>query len=71
MTVMFSKNSLSSFKQHKEPEINSSFTYSYIKEVMDEQVMLDLDLIGNIFKINSKKICLPIITPIWVLNSNR
>ncbi len=54
MTVMFSKNSLGSFKQHEVLKMNSSFTCSYIKQVMDGQVLLELDLIANIFKINDK-----------------
>ncbi|WP_032116658.1 phage major tail tube protein [Candidatus Arsenophonus nilaparvatae] len=54
MTVMFSKNSLGSFKQHEVPEMSSSFTCSYIKQVMDGQVLLELDVIANIFKINGE-----------------
>nr|MBA2816685.1 hypothetical protein [Candidatus Pantoea persica] len=42
MTVMFSKNSLGSFKQHEVPEMSSSFTCSYIKQVMDGQVLPEL-----------------------------
>lgn len=54
LTVMFKKNPLGTFKQHDNGEFGSSFTASYIKQVIDGNEILELDYLANIFKVNGE-----------------
>ena len=51
LTVMFKKNPLGTFKQHENAEFSSSFTCTYIKQVMDGEELLELDYLANIFRV--------------------
>lgn len=51
LTVMFKKNPLGTFKQHDNAEFASTFTATYIKQVIDGQDVLELDYLANIFKV--------------------
>lgn len=50
LTVMFKKNPLGTFKQHDNAEFSSSFTATYLKQVIDGKDVLELDYMANIFK---------------------
>jgi P2 family phage contractile tail tube protein len=52
LTVMFKKNPLGTFKQHDNVELQSSFSATYIKQVINGEEMLELDYMANIFKVN-------------------
>lgn len=43
LTIMFKKNPLGTFKQHENAEFSSSFTCTYIKQVLDGEELLELD----------------------------
>ena len=51
LTVMFKKNPLGTFKQHENAEFSSSFTCTYIKQVLDGEELLELDYLANIFRV--------------------
>ena len=51
LTIMFKKNPLGTFKQHENAEFSSSFTCTYIKQVMDGEELLELDYLANIFRV--------------------
>ena len=54
LTVMFKKNPLGAFKQHDNAEFPSSFSATYIKQVIDGNEVLELDYLANIFKVNGE-----------------
>ncbi|MCU3415694.1 phage major tail tube protein, partial [Enterobacter hormaechei subsp. steigerwaltii] len=39
------------FKQHENAEFSSSFTCTYIKQVLDGEELLELDYLANIFRV--------------------
>ena len=51
LTIMFKKNPLGTFKQHENAEFSSSFTCTYIKQVLDGEELLELDYLANIFRV--------------------
>ncbi|MBL8509623.1 MAG: phage major tail tube protein [Chitinimonas sp.] len=54
LTVMFKKNPLGTYKQHDNAEFASSFTATYIKQVVRGKEVLELDYMANIFKVNGE-----------------
>jgi P2 family phage contractile tail tube protein len=54
LTVMFKKNPLGTFKQHDNAEFSSSFTATYIKQVVKGKEVLELDYLANVFKVNGE-----------------
>lgn len=54
LTVMFKKNPLGTFKQHDNAEFGSSFSATYIKQVIDGEEVLELDYMANIFRIGGE-----------------
>ena len=54
LTVMFKKNPLGTFKQHDNAEFGSTFTATYIKQVIKGKDVLELDYMANIFKVNGE-----------------
>lgn len=51
LTIMFKKNPLGTFKQHENAEFSSSFTCTYIRQVLDGEELLQLDYLANIFRV--------------------
>jgi P2 family phage contractile tail tube protein len=51
LTVMFKKNPLGTYKQHENAEFGSTFSATYIKQVIDGEEMLELDYMANIFRV--------------------
>lgn len=54
LTVMFKKNPLGTYKQHDNAEFGSTFTATYIKQVIKGKDVLELDYMANIFKVNGE-----------------
>lgn len=54
LTVRFKKNPLGTFKQHDNAEFSSSFSATYIKQVMGGKEILELDYMANIFRVNGE-----------------
>ncbi|KVG24736.1 phage major tail tube protein [Burkholderia ubonensis] len=54
LTVMFKKNPLGTYKQHENADFGSSFSATYIKQVIDGQEVLELDYLANIFRIDGE-----------------
>lgn len=54
LTVLFKKNPLGTFKPHDNAEFSSSFSATYIKQVVNGKDMLELDYMANIFKVNGE-----------------
>ena len=54
LTVMFKKNPLGTFKQHDNAEFASSFSATYIKQMVDGEEILELDYLANIFRVNGE-----------------
>lgn len=54
LTVMFKKNPLGTFKQHDNAEFSSSFSATYIRQVVKGKDVLELDYLANIFKVNGE-----------------
>ncbi|EDV3150611.1 phage major tail tube protein [Salmonella enterica subsp. enterica serovar Teko] len=54
LTVQFTKNPAGTFKHQESPDLNSSFTCTYIKQVIDGQEVLELDYMANIFRVNGR-----------------
>jgi len=52
LTVMFKKNPLGTYKQHDNAEFPSSFTATYIRQVVKGKDVLELDYLANIFKVD-------------------
>lgn len=52
LTVQFTGNGLGSYKQHDNVEKTDKFVATYIKQVIDNQVVLELDYMANIFNVN-------------------
>lgn len=51
LTIMFKKNPLGTFKQHENPDFSSSFSCTYVKQVVDGEDLLELDYLANIFRV--------------------
>lgn len=51
LTVMFKKNPLGYYKQHENAEFSSSFSATYIRQVVAGTDVLELDYLANIFKV--------------------
>jgi P2 family phage contractile tail tube protein len=51
LTAIFVKNPMGAFKQQENAEFPSSFTATYIKQVVAGDVVLELDYMANIFKV--------------------
>lgn len=54
LTVMFKKNPLGTFKQHDNAEFPSSFSATYIRQVVKGKDVLELDYLANIFKVGGE-----------------
>jgi P2 family phage contractile tail tube protein len=54
LTVVFKKNPLGSFKQHENVDIQSAFSCTYIKQVIDGEEILELDYMANIFRVGGE-----------------
>jgi hypothetical protein len=54
LTVMFKKNPLGTYKQHDNAEFGSSFSATYIKQVVDGDEVLELDYMANIFRVGGE-----------------
>lgn len=54
LTVMFKKAPLGTYKQHDNAEFPSSFTATYVKQVVDGDEILELDYMANIFRIGGQ-----------------
>lgn len=54
LTVMFKKNPMGTFKQHENAEFASSFTATYVKQVVKGKEVLELDYLANIFRVNGE-----------------
>lgn len=51
LTVTMKKIPLGTFKQHDNAEFQSEFTATYVKQQLDGNDMIELDVMSNIFKI--------------------
>ncbi|RBH44108.1 phage major tail tube protein, partial [Pseudomonas sp. MWU13-2860] len=51
LNVMFKKNPLGTYKQHENAEFRSSFSATYIMQVVDGEDVLELDYLANIFRV--------------------
>lgn len=56
LTVSFINNSAGKFQQHKNAEFPSKFTCYYIKQTMDGQDIVEIDILANIWKVNGEDI---------------
>ncbi len=54
LTVMFKKNPAGTFKQHDNAEFSSTFTATYLKQVINGKDVLELDYMSNIFKVDGE-----------------
>ncbi|MEO9386750.1 phage major tail tube protein [Chromobacterium phragmitis] len=54
LTVMFKNNPLGTFKSHENAEFSSAFSATYIKQVVGSEEMLELDYMGNNFRVGGK-----------------
>jgi P2 family phage contractile tail tube protein len=54
LTVMFTKNSLGTFKQMENVDNPSGFTCTYVKQVIDGDEVLELDFLANIFRVDGE-----------------
>lgn len=54
LTVMFKKNPLGIYKPHNNATFTSTFTATYIKQVIDDKEVLELDYMANIFKVEDE-----------------
>jgi uncharacterized protein len=54
LTVMFKRNPLGTYKQHDNAEFGSSFSATYIKQVVDGEEVLELDYLANIFRVGGE-----------------
>ena len=54
LTVMFKKNPLGTFKQNENAEFSSTFSATYIKQVIDGKERLELDYLANIFRVGGQ-----------------
>lgn len=52
LTVMFKKNPLGTYKQLENADFASSFSATYLKQVIDGEDVLELDYMANIFRVN-------------------
>ncbi|MBB5017416.1 hypothetical protein HNQ59_000680 [Chitinivorax tropicus] len=51
LNVMFKKNPLGTYKQHENAEFTSTFTATFVKQVLDSDTVLELDYLNNIFQV--------------------
>lgn len=49
--IMQEHKALGTFKQHENAEFSSSFTCTYIRQVLDGEELLQLDYLANIFRV--------------------
>lgn len=56
LTVAFKKNPAGTFKQHENAEFPTGFSCYYIKQQIDGQDVLELDVLANIFKVNGEDV---------------
>ena len=56
LTVMFKKNALGSFKQHDNVETSSSFTATYVKQVIAGRDKIEIDVLANIFRVSGQDV---------------
>lgn len=56
LTAMFKKNPMGTFKQHDPAEFASSFSATYIKQVINGREVLELDYMANIFRVNGEDV---------------
>lgn len=54
LTVMFKKNPLGTFKQHDPAEFGTSFTATYLKQVVNGREIIELDYMANIFRVDGQ-----------------
>ncbi|UDM18418.1 phage major tail tube protein [Vogesella sp. XCS3] len=54
LTISFKKNPLGTYKQHDNAEFPSSFSATYIKQVLDGEEILELDYLANIFRVGGE-----------------
>lgn len=54
LTVMFKKNPLGTFKQHDNAEFSSSFSATYLRQMIDGDEVLELDYLANIFRVGGE-----------------
>lgn len=54
LTAMFKRNPLGIYKPHDNAAFNSTFTATYIKQVIDGKEVLELDYMANIFRVDDK-----------------
>jgi len=54
LTVFFKKNPLGNFKPHENVENTSSFSCTYIRQVIDGEEILELDYMSNIFRVGGE-----------------
>ena len=52
MTGTFSEVPLGNYKQHDNVELQSSLSVTYIKQVIDGEEVLEIDVMANIYKVN-------------------
>lgn len=54
LTVMFKKNPLGTFKQHDPAEFATSFSATYLKQVVNGREIIELDYMANIFRVDGQ-----------------
>lgn len=54
LTVMFKKNPLGTFKQHDPAEFATSFSATYLKQVINGREIIELDYMANIFRVDGQ-----------------
>ncbi|NLR73582.1 phage major tail tube protein [Leeia aquatica] len=54
LTVMFKKNPMGTFKQHDNAEFSSSFSATYLKQLIDGEEMIELDYLANIYRVGGE-----------------
>ena len=52
LSVMFKKNPMGTFKQNENAEFPSSFACYYVKQQLNGEDMIELDVLANIYKVN-------------------
>ena len=52
LTGTFSEDSLGAFKQHEPVDLPSTMSVTYIKQVIDGEEVLEIDVMANIYKVN-------------------
>lgn len=52
LTVQFKKSAAGTFKQHEAADFPTSFSCTYIKQVLDGRDIMELDVLANIYKVD-------------------